>query len=100
MVANVLSVIFLALSACVVVLNWACVIASYRYWRGGIKRHVSTIFALAQILVLAAAIASAQAPIAWLPQWSFWLVAFADAALLQMLYFPILLLRRKGRASN
>lgn len=98
MVANVLSIIFLALAACVVVLNWACVIASYRFWRGGVKRHVSTIFALAQILVVAAAIASMQATVAWLPHWSFWFVAFADAALLQMLYFPILLLRRKGRA--
>ncbi|MEO5627084.1 MAG: hypothetical protein ABIQ70_13840, partial [Dokdonella sp.] len=97
-VANLLSVIFLTLAVYVVVLNWACVIASYRFWRGGVKRHVSPMFALAQILVLAAAIASKQAPVAWLAHWSFWLVAFADAALLQMLCFPILLLRRRGRA--
>ncbi|MEO5558646.1 MAG: hypothetical protein ABIO49_02750 [Dokdonella sp.] len=98
MVANVLSAIFLALAAYIVVLNWACVIATYRFWRGGIKRHVSTIPVLAQILVCAAAIASAQANVAWLPHWSFWLVAFADAALLQLFYLPIFLLRRKRRA--
>jgi hypothetical protein len=96
-VANIVSVVLLVLAGYVVLLNWAGVIASYRFWRGGVKRHVSTIFAVVQLLVVAAASASAFATSAWLPHWLFWLVALADAALLQLLFFPILLLRRKRR---
>lgn len=98
MIPNIVSVIFLVLAGYVVLLNWACVIASYRYWRGGVKRHVSTIFAVVQLLVAGAAIASRFATNAWLPHWLFWFVAFADAALLQLFVFPILLLRRRRHA--
>lgn len=92
------SLIFLALSACVVVLNWACVVASFRFHRKGIERHVSTVPLLAQIFALVAAAFSLRATSAHIPGWLFWLVALSDAALLQILYVPVFLLRRKFRA--
>ena len=95
---NVGSSIVLALAAFMVVFNWRCVVASYRFRRQGIDRHVSTVPAVAQVLVLVAAFISSSSPSPLVPGWVFCLVALSDVALLQVLYLPVFLLRRKFRA--
>jgi hypothetical protein len=95
---TIVSSVILIFAACTVVLNWACVIASYHFRRQGIKRHVSTVPLLAQLLVVVAAIISSRVTPALIPGWLFGLVAFTDVALLQILYHPVFLLRRKLRA--
>ena len=91
----IVSCIVLALGACVVVLNWACVIANIRLRRQGAKRHVSTISFVPQLLVLISAIVSSRLVSPPIPGWVFWLVAFADPALFSILYYPVFLLRKK-----
>jgi hypothetical protein len=88
----------LVLAVVVCVLNWGCVIASYRLRRQGSKRHVSTIPLVAQILIsLAVLVTPASSSV---PLWLFWVVAFADPALYSILYLPLFLLRRKFSAKT
>jgi len=96
--AVVFSAIALALAACAAVFNWACVIASYRFRRQGVQRHVSTVPIVAQALVVIAAVISARAASPLAPTWLFWLVAFLDPALFSILYLPVFLLRRRFHA--
>jgi len=91
----IVSCTVLALGAAVVVLNWGCVIASFLLYRQGIKRHASTVPLLPQIFVLISGVISSHLASPLLPGWAFGVVAFADPALFQILYYPVFLLRKK-----
>jgi hypothetical protein len=80
----------------IVVLNWACAIASYRLQQSRMQRGVCVVPAVAQVLVAAAALVSSLGSSPLLPGWFFWLVALTDVALLQILYLPVLLVRRES----
>jgi len=96
MSSNLPSLFFLALAAAFALINWGCVGASLWYRRHGIKRHVSTIPLIVQVLVLIAVATQATAA-SRLPVWIFVLVAFSDVAFLSLLYLSFFLLLRKFR---
>ena len=98
MVTLILTSVLLALGACVVVVNWYAVIASYRFKRQGVARHISLIPALSQIFVIAAAFIAHLGAVSGIPEWLFWAVALSDVSLYSILYFPAHLLRRRFRA--
>ncbi len=101
--ANFFSCVLLALALWVVALNWACTAASYRLQQSRMQWGACVVPVVAQIFVGAAAVVASHAAAPLLPGWLFWLVAFADVALLQILYVPVFLLReelaRKSRYS-
>ena len=86
-----------ALAAAFALINWGCVGASLWYRRRGVKRHVSTIPLIVQVLVLIA-VATQSTGAGRLHAWVFVLVAFSDVAFLSLLYLPFYLLLRKLRA--
>ncbi len=94
----ILSVFILVLGAVVAVLNWGCVVASHRFHRRGVKRHVSTIPLVPQLCVVTAAIISSRLVHPLLPDWSLWAVAVLDPSLVQVAYYPVFLLRRRLHA--
>jgi hypothetical protein len=93
--ANIFSCVLLTCGIWVVALNWACAAASHRLQRPLIRRDVCAVPVVAQIFVCAAATVSSYTASPLLPGWLFWLVAFADLALLQILCWPIVSLRRE-----
>lgn len=96
-VLTVVSLVALCLSAGVVALNWAYVIANFRFRRQGMARRISLMHLVPQLLVGIAAILSSRTAPSFLPIWSLWLVALADPALLQILIRPLALLRHRAR---
>ena len=94
----ILSVLLLALGAMFAALNWACIAASHRFHRRGVKRHVSTIPLVPQLCVLTAAIISSHLVHPLLPAWSLWAVAVLEPSLFQVAYYPVFLLRRRLHA--
>lgn len=94
----ILSALVLLLGALFAALNWGCVIASYRLYRQGEKRHVSTIPLVPQLCVVVAAVLLSRTASPLLPSWSFWVVALAEPSLFQMAYYPVFVLRRRMRA--
>lgn len=93
--ANFFSCVLLAFGLWVVALNWACTVASYRLQQARMQWGACVVPVVAQIFVGAAAIIASHAAAPLLPGWSFWVVAFADVALLQILYVPVFLLREE-----
>ena len=98
MFLSLLSLLLLFFAALVVVLNWGYVVASVRFKRSGIRRHISTVPLVAQSFVVASAVAQSKVSNQWLlPPWAFWAVALSDISLWSILYFPVFVLRRKFR---
>lgn len=93
--ANFFSCVLLAFGLWVVALNWACTVASYRLQQSRMQWGACVVPLVAQIFVGAAAIVASHNALPLLPGWLFWLVAFADVALLQILYVPVFLLRKE-----
>jgi len=93
--ANFFSCVLLALGLWVVALNWACTVASYRLQQSRMQWGACVVPVVAQIFVGVAAIFTSHSAAPLLPGWLFWFVAFADVALLQILYVPVFLLRKE-----
>jgi hypothetical protein len=66
-VLNVLAVVLVGAAICIIVMNYACVMTSYRNRRRGIDRHHSTVPFVAQILLALADRVSSITPAPVLP---------------------------------
>jgi hypothetical protein len=99
--ASFFSCVLLGFGLWVVALNWACTVASYRLQQSRMQWGACVVPVVAQVLVGTAALVSSLSASPLLPGWLFWLVAMTDVALLQILYLPVLLMRREFvRKSN
>jgi uncharacterized membrane protein len=102
MILNSLAVLLAVIALSVIVMNYACVIASYRNRLRGIDRHHSTLPLVPQILLVLADRASSIAPARVLP-WP-WLLglALADIGLWVLLValFSVLVRHRPNTVSR
>lgn len=95
-IVNTLAVLLAASAACIIVMNYACVVLSYRNKLRGIDRHHSTVPLVAQILLILSDRVSSVVRAPLLP--CAWLLALGLADIsLWLLFFSLIafLLRRR-----
>jgi uncharacterized membrane protein len=73
-------VIVAGLAAFIVIFNWAAIAVNARNRRRGVTRHVSMVFAVAQMLAVLAAVFLSAAHAKWPSLRTVWGIALADCS--------------------